>query len=771
MIIHYLKIAWRNLMKYKVQNTVCIIGLAVGFVCFALSTLWISYEMTYDTSHRGADRLYMLYEPTSLSASGYSTGTIYPVSTLLKEQFPEVEAACAFYREQLPVGVQEGETVETHTLCADSCFMNLFGISVLSGSLDFLHAEDKAALTPDFAMRLFGTQDVLGKEIEIEEKIYTVCALVSGVGTHSSLSYGVWKGRDWTPYYENWSDCSLDVLIKLRSGETIASFQKKVAEYADRSSDKRAASSLDKLLFVSLPEYRYASFNEERGLELHYLVLFSAVGALVILSSLFNYLALFVSRMRMRGREIELRMACGSSRFRLYLLFAVEYLLLLLLVGLIGMVLIELLLPAFRKLSSVEGDVYAHALLYFIGLTLISMLCLIPFIRYKSVRHSGRRNLFRKVSVFFQLTIGILFVFCLTVLLKQVVYLHHTDIGWNRENLAVLSYVYPEEPFESIVKEIEQSPVVQESFKDHFLLLPFEDVVRIGLRVNEWDGKEEEDQPVDMQVFFEGEDFLRFYGIRLVQGRIPKQGENDKIVINETMVKALGMHEPLGKKVKGGVIGVRTIVGVVKDFHITPPTVPVSPMAFVGADGVSFSIGKMNNLAVRFQEGKWEELHQAVTRLMEKEYPDVKYGFVNIADEYGKYLESEYALLKLLVFVSVVCMLVSVFGIFSLVTLTCQQRRKEIAIRKINGATVRDILFIFAKEYLGLLTLSAVVAFMVGYAVMRYWLEQYVEQTVIDAWIYFLIYIGMGVIVCLSIGSRVWEAVRQNPAEVIKEMN
>ena len=80
-----------------------------------------------------------------------------------------------------------------------------------------------------------------------------------------------------------------------------------------------------------------------------------------------------------------------------------------------------------------------------------------------------------------------------------------------------------------------------------------------------------------------------------------------------------------------------------------------------------------------------------------------------------------------------------------------------------------DILLIFAKEYLGLLTLSAVVAFMVGYAVMRHWLEQYVEQTVINAWIYFLIYIGMSMIVCLSIGSRVWKAVRQNPAEVIKE--
>ena len=90
MLIHYLKIAIRNLLKYKTQSAICIVGLAVGFVCFALSALWISYEMTYDTSHRDADRLFLLYQKDILNNSGYSTWNCYPVSTLIKKEFPEV---------------------------------------------------------------------------------------------------------------------------------------------------------------------------------------------------------------------------------------------------------------------------------------------------------------------------------------------------------------------------------------------------------------------------------------------------------------------------------------------------------------------------------------------------------------------------------------------------------------------------------------------------------------------------------------------------------
>ena len=108
------------------------------------------------------------------------------------------------------------------------------------------------------------------------------------------------------------------------------------------------------------------------------------------------------------------------------------------------------------------------------------------------------------------------------------------------------------------------------------------------------------------------------------------------------------------------------------------------------------------------------------------------------------------------------------FGIFSLVTLSCEQRRKEIAIRKVNGANVRVILNLFFKEYLILLSVASILAFPLGYVLMRRWLEEYVKQTPIEGWLYAVIFIGMGLVIFLSIIWRVWKAARQNPAEVIK---
>lgn len=115
-----------------------------------------------------------------------------------------------------------------------------------------------------------------------------------------------------------------------------------------------------------------------------------------------------------------------------------------------------------------------------------------------------------------------------------------------------------------------------------------------------------------------------------------------------------------------------------------------------------------------------------------------------------------------------ICIAIAVFGIFSLVTLSCEQRRKEIAIRKVNGANVRVILNLFFKEYLILLAVASILAFPLGYLLMRRWLEEYVKQTPIEGWLYAVIFIGMGLVIFLSIIWRVWKAARQNPAEVIK---
>ena len=156
--------------------------------------------------------------------------------------------------------------------------------------------------------------------------------------------------------------------------------------------------------------------------------------------------------------------------------------------------------------------------------------------------------------------------------------------------------------------------------------------------------------------------------------------------------------------------------------------------------------------------------------MVEKEHSNISryLELYNTEEEYNKFLKSENTLIKLLTFVSAICILICVFGFVSLVSLTCEERRKEIAIRKINGATAGDILAIFAKEYFLLLMIGAVIAFTTGYFIMQRWLEQYVKQTSIPVWIYLAIIFVMALVIVLCVGWQVYRASVENPAEVVK---
>ena len=272
-----------------------------------------------------------------------------------------------------------------------------------------------------------------------------------------------------------------------------------------------------------------------------------------------------------------------------------------------------------------------------------------------------------------------------------------------------------------------------------------------------------------MRCLWNCEKTVSFYNLKLLAGEMVKSTETNKIMINESAVKALGMSDPIGKKLYQQTQA-STIVGIIKDFHITAPTEPVQPYVLVARDilkGMGFSIGK-GQILIKFHDGKWKELKNRIDSMFSREYPEVRYRLYNTEEEYAGYLKSEDALIKLLSFVAMVCVLIAAFGIFSLITLSCEQRRKEIAVRKVNGATIRDILIMFVKEYMLLLVIAGVIAFPVGYVLMKRWLENYVEQTVISAWIYFAIFCGIMVVIFACIGWRVWQAARQNPAEVIK---
>ena len=157
-----------------------------------------------------------------------------------------------------------------------------------------------------------------------------------------------------------------------------------------------------------------------------------------------------------------------------------------------------------------------------------------------------------------------------------------------------------------------------------------------------------------------------------------------------------------------------------------------------------------------------------IEQMMQNEFAGFSYTLNNAEEEYNKYLKSENALLKLLSFVSAICILICLFGFVSLVSLTCEERRKEIAIRKINGATSGDILAMFTKEYSLLLLIGAAIAFTTGYFIMQRWLENYVKQTSIPVWIYLSIVFVLALVIVLCVGWQVYRASVENPAEVVK---
>lgn len=770
MIQHYFKIAFRNILKYKTQSIISILGLAVGFTCFALANLWIHYEMTYDAYHEGADRMYILCKESVFGVNGYSTSMPYPASTLLKNDFPEVEAACAYTRWVQKVDLKANDcTVETNNIQADSCFMKMFNISILAGSRDFMYSNDKIALTEDMAMRLFGSTDVLGKEVKnYNDDTLTICAILSNLD-HSNLSFGYWEQGEYFRRWQNdWSNGSFEIIIKLRKGTDPIAFQKKLAANETKADPRDPRRVFEEIRLMPLNEYHYSSINRNQSFQFYYLILFSVAGGLVILCSLFNYLSLFITRMRIRGREIALRKVCGSSIGGVFILLSVEYLYIILLSGVLGMAFVETALPAFRKLSGISGNIYGESLLYFAGILLLSLLLLVPFaIRRSSTRNTGNKYALRKLSITFQLMIGILVTFCIIVMMKQIYYLTNTDLGWERKDIASINLLYPDNDFEAIADKIKQFSCTREVVSGHCCLLPQSS--GLSQTFTNWDGKADAVKSIDMRCLWNCEKTVSFYNLKLLAGEMVKSTETNKIMINESAVKALGMSDPIGKKLYQQTQA-STIVGIIKDFHITAPTEPVQPYVLVARDilkGMGFSIGK-GQILIKFHDGKWKELKNRIDSMFSREYPEVRYRLYNTEEEYAGYLKSEDALIKLLSFVAMVCVLIAAFGIFSLITLSCEQRRKEIAVRKVNGATIRDILIMFVKEYMLLLVIAGVIAFPVGYVLMKRWLENYVEQTVISAWIYFAIFGGIMIVIFACIGWRVWQAARQNPAEVIK---
>ena len=794
---HYLKVAVRSLTRYKSQTIISIVGLAVGFVCLSLSALWLRYENTFNTGLPDADRLYMM----AMGEGGSVMGT--PGELLMKyTEIPEVEGATCVSTQwcTLPFSFVGDKMIlhnemEARVLVTDSCFFSMFELNIVQGDQHFYeHWHEGVAISSSLARRLYGSEDPLECKLMMNYgggagSGRNILAIYEDLDPHSDIYADIIDVED-VRYY---AGTLVPYVTKLHPGrEVYESFCEKIKTLSETESDV-----LNRMNLVPLPltDSHRRGYDSEGSLSYDHLRAFLFISIMLVVCALVNFITLFVNRLRMRRREMALRLVHGESGVGLVVLFSMEALLVMLAAAALGMVGVWLLRNIFATYANIhtEGYIFTWSLL-FMALTLMLCLavCIVAVVIVKnaafnrSIRTSQHSNhTFMSISTGVQLTIGLTFVFCAAMMMKQFHYLRASDWGVNFRNVAFfcidLPSYYENDNFvntsrqemndKGLISQLRAIPGVQEVMEHgrHFATNSYEfESFRLRLHPeDEWTyatlrrGLFDPGSPVN--------------GFTVLEGTLPREDDwlPDQIIITETIRNKLGLTSAVGQTIEYKSYDdtfTGTIIAVIRDILFTDvhggPQIfcsfrPLNPREKELVDS------RTNYVAFTFDLKQKADVVRRIKEMMEP-YPELPWSIEFGMDNFSYQIRSEENLSRLLTAVTVVCIVIAIFGVYSIITLACRQRRKEIALRKIHGAKLKDILMMFVREYGLILVISSAVAFAVGYLIMHGWLENYVRRTAFSWWVFATILVATALLIALSVGTRVWRTARENPADVIK---
>ena len=320
MIHHYLKIAYRNLLKYRTQSIISIIGLAIGLACFALSTFWVQYEMTYDDFHKDAERIYLVRMDDCHFGGHYSDFVPYALGNYLKTTYTEIEDFCASGQNTL--FIKNGKQLtEYPMLMPDTTFIRMMNIKVLEVDNQFFLSTSPEkggiAITEMAAHELFGTTKVIGETITDNNRRheYHISAIVSDWGEHSNFKYA-FMGR--TNNDTSWDNANYRMLIKIKPGTNVDVLLEKMNQHFPDELKKNSygVTGYTRFYLEPITSLRYADEfirGDEQIVQFRYIVYFSITGVLIILCALINYLTIYIDCFRSRKREMALRKVNGAS--------------------------------------------------------------------------------------------------------------------------------------------------------------------------------------------------------------------------------------------------------------------------------------------------------------------------------------------------------------------------------------------------------------------------------------------------------------------------
>jgi putative ABC transport system permease protein len=783
----YWKIALRKIKQHKGYSMINILGLTIGMACCILILTWVRDELNYDRFHKNADQICRV---VTVDSSGgnitRASGSPSLIGPTLVEKYPEFLQFARVQSGWSGYFLHYGEKnfMEMKLATVDPSFFEIFQYPFIQGNpRTALEDRYSIVLTKSLAEKCFGDEDPMGKVLQISSTDFKVTGVMEDIPKNSHLQFDyVFPAINMTKFrsskLDTWDYDQFSTYLLVKKNTEYKTLSKKISgivkEYLPESKIEVILQPISAIHLYSTDINSWEAVYPNPG-NITYVYIFTLIAVCILAIACINFMNMATARSSTRAREVGMRKVSGARRIDLIKQFIGESIFLSLLSLGFGILLVELLLPAFNRLSGKELSLqYTESFLLWIFLIGIAVftglasgsypaLFLSSFQPSKVLKSSAHLTsqgggLLRKVLVVGQFSFTILLIIGTIVIYSQLHFIQNKDLGYDSNNIfTIASYGQFGRNYEAAKNELLLNPNVLSvcrAFPPGPGFRGTEDV--------DWEGKE---PTMEFMIFSDiGDyDFLNTFGIKMAEGRFYSREfptDKDNFVVNETAIKQMGLESPIGKRFTLGE-KTGTILGVVKDYHGGSLHHPILPKVIeLGERGffvcVKFGQGNVSEM-IAFLKEKWEKFVPG--------YP-FRYGFLDesIAEAY----ESERRIGKIFQYFTGLAILIACLGLFGLASFTAEQRTKEIGIRKILGAKVSGIVLLLSKEFTKWILVANIIAWPVAYFLSKKWLQGFAYRMNLGWGVFVLSAVLALTIAVLTVSYQAIKAALANPVESLR---
>ena len=790
MNIIFFKLAFRNILKNSVSSIVNIVGFSLGIAACLFIFLFIKYETSFDSFYPNSEKLYRVVSATkssnSISKSGF---TWFPVAKDLKNEVPGIDDFCRISEKNPAKFFIENETREIEKLrYADANFFQFFNFQLLAGNPEtVLDNADKIVLTEKMATQLFGAVNPLGKTVLFNHKLFTISGIAANppLNTHLifdaiiSIKYIEQSDLYWKKYGGGITFLSYLQLAENVSPEQIdkalpAFFDRKINErWKDTGMSQSAYLQNIKEVHLSDGSIDYDSTTNRNKKSIYIIV---CINVLILLLAIVNYIILYTAQKITKTKNTGILKIFGAGKYSIMGQTYIEVILISSIASILGIFLLLMVTPFLNTYLQtsifIESNIFSISLFLLVTIFLLSFLVTYfsthQFVFAKATKPlknsltvSNPKKVTGNFLISFQFTIVIILLIAVFIVARQNSFLLNSELGFDTENIITLQaddeFLNNELlPFEQDLKQLAEVKSVNLSSQ------------KIGNGITGNGYRIGDDKEISMlNALYTDANFLECFNIDLLSGRNFKTNsklDKNAILINEQLAKKSGWDNPLNKYIHRD--GELEIIGVVQDFNFASLENAVKPMLIMSNpnwDGWGYA-----TVNIRFQTSDIQSLLTQIDKLWKNRFPETPFEISFLDDLLASNYKSFIAQQKIISFFSFIAILIAVIGLLGLTIFTARTRIKEIGIRKVNGATIKDILILLNKDFIKWVGLAFIIAVPISWFVMSKWLENFAYKTALSWWIFAASGIIAFTIAILTVSWQSFKAANSNPVKALR---